>query len=221
MCNRYSAARREQIRQLAAEFFPYVEQPEDWHPSVNIPPTSRVPVVIAGTERPFRLMQWSTKEPQGLLMNARAETLAGRTLWKEAVAHRRCLMLANGFWEFETIGRHKQGHYFSLPTRPVFPIAAIWLPANGKQPDRCVMVTNEPNDLVRPFHDRMPTLLTIPAAKEWISDLPVPQERINQLCGPYPVTEMAQWRSTPEMNRNSYQDLAALDPWVPEPDLFG
>lgn len=221
MCNRYSAERREQIRELALQLDPRATLTEDWLPHINIPPTSKVPVVLAAWNQPGRLMRWSTMTKMGLVFNARSETLTEKPMWKEAVAHRRCLMLATGFWEFETVVKTKIGRYFTLPDRPVFPMAALWLPADADQPDRCVMVTNDPNDLVRPYHDRMPTVMSIDAAKEWLSDQPLPPEAIKRLCQPLSVSAMRQWRSTPEMNRNSYQEPAAVLPWQPEPDLFG
>jgi putative SOS response-associated peptidase YedK len=220
MCNRYSAARKEQIRQLAFEITGG-EISEDWRVSYNIPVRSLVPVVVKATERPARLLQWGTESKMGFLFNARGETLAEKPTWREAVARRRCLLLADGFFEFETVGRTKVGHYFSVPACAVFCIAGLWLPATPDQPDRCVMVTNAPNPLVAPLHDRMPTILDSAEAREWLGDEPLPAETMARLTQPYPAAQMAEWRSPPEMNSHAFQEPAAIEPWRPEPDLFG
>jgi putative SOS response-associated peptidase YedK len=221
MCNRYTAAQREAIRLYGKEILPTLLLEEDWNPIYNIPPTSRVPVIVNDTDRPGRLLSWGTQTTHGLVMNARSETLHEKPLWKDASENRRCVMLADGFFEWETIGKKKLGHYLSLHARRPFAIAGVWFTANDDQPERVVMVTCEPNSLVQPFHDRMPAVLTTDAAKEWLGLKALAPEAIARLCQPYPVKLMNHWRSPPEMNSVTFQDGKAIEPWVPEPDLFG
>jgi putative SOS response-associated peptidase YedK len=221
MCNRLSGFQQAAIRALAGSIIDHGELIEDWSPTVNIPVKSQVPVVVNVAAKPGRLMQWGTAVPPKLVFNARSETITAKPLWRDAAAHRRCLMLADGFFEFETLGRRKLGHYFSLPGGAAFAIAGIWLPATSDQPDRCVMVTNAPNELIAPFHDRMPTILTVPDAKEWLGAGPLPPDAISRLCQMYPADQMCHWPSPAAMNSASYQDPAALRPAVREPDLFG
>jgi len=209
-----------QIKQFALDISGS-ELTEDWRLTYNMPVRSPVPMVLKSPTRPARLMQWGTESKMGFLFNARSETMAEKPMWKEATTRRRCLLLADGFFEFETVGRTKVAHYFSVPDRPVFCIAGIWLPAAADQPDRCVMVTNEPNPLVARFHDRMPTILSPEAAREWLGDEPLPAEALARLCQPYPAGQMTEWRSPPEVNSHTFQDPSAILPWKPEPDLFG
>ena len=219
MCNRYSAQRKEQIRLMVLKQFG-LTLAEDWEPSVNIPPTSRVPVVWHDGHARTGLLRWGTQTPMGLVMNARAETLLEKPLWKPAVANRRCILLADGFFEFEDRGRRKQAHYFTVRGKEVFGIAGIWLPANDSQPDRCVMVTTTPNPLVEPYHNRMPSILDDIPAKDWLGSEPLPPGRIRELCRPFSEDRMDCWLAPPEVNSASYQGPAAILPYQPQPELF-
>lgn len=219
MCNRYTASQREAIRIYGKDIIPYLVL-EEWQPIYNIPPTSRVPVIVGESEHPGRLLHWGTQTVKGLVMNARSETLLEKSLWKGAADKRRCVMLADGFFEWETVGRKKLGHYFTLHGHKPFALAGVWFPATDQQPDRVVMVTCEPNPLVKRFHDRMPAMLSVQSAKEWLAVDTLTSEVVSRLCQPYPVSEMNHWRSPPEMNSVSYQNGNALLPWSPEPDLF-
>ncbi|MEO6992132.1 MAG: SOS response-associated peptidase [Lacunisphaera sp.] len=225
MCNRFSASQWEAIRIYGKEIIPVLLRTKDdwadWLPKYNIPPTSRVPVIVNDQDAPRRLMSWGTQTNKGMVMNARSETLLEKSLWQQAALVRRCVMLADGFFEWETIGRRKLGHYLSLKDRRPFAMAGVWFPVSDDQPERVVMVTNEPNALVAPFHDRMPTILSLAAAREWLEIETIQQDDIVRLCRPYPVEEMNEWRSPPEMNSLAFQSPEALQPWKPEPDLFG
>jgi putative SOS response-associated peptidase YedK len=220
MCNRYSASRKDEIRQLALDIAG-AQLTQEWRLEYNLPIKAAVPVVLRTPSPLARVMQWGTMTRVGFLFNASADTITDEPMWQEAAAYRRCLLLADGFFEFENVGRSRVGHYFSLPNRAVFLIAGLWLPAVDNQPDRCVMVTSDPNGLVERYHDRMPSILTNENASTWLGARPIGREEINRLCQPYPVEEMISWRSPPEMNRAEFQDPSSIQPWHPEGQLSG
>lgn len=217
MCNRYSAARKEEIRQMVRELIG-VEIGDDWNLAYNIPPKARVPVAIQGAAR---LMQWGLESPMGLLFQARAETITTKPTWKESAAHRRCVFLADGFFDWETVGRTKRGHYFSLANGRPFAIAGVWMAATEAESERCVMVTNAANDLVAPFNDRMPSILSRDTVRRWLDPAPLTSDEIGRLCQPYDPGMMQQWASPVAANSSRYQDPAAIQPLQREPDLFG
>ncbi|HVU17943.1 MAG TPA: SOS response-associated peptidase [Candidatus Didemnitutus sp.] len=219
MCNRYTAGGKAEIRAYYLKRFGVVWD-EDWNPYLNIPPMSRVPVITWEGGPKALLMRWGTQSAMGLLMNARSETLTTRRTWKDAVDTHRCIMAADGFFEWETVGKAKLGHYFSVKDMPVISIAAVWFPGDAAEPDRCVLVTSQPNEIVKPFHDRMPVILPAGTENDWLGDQPLGQDRINEVCRPFDPARMNQWRVTPKMNSNRYQGADANAPWVEEKGLF-
>ncbi len=223
MCTRYSISNRDAIRELAARMAPdnRVNEIDDWSPCYNVFPTCVVPVLTASADQPLRLIQWGTKVPTGFQLNVPAEKIGLDPVWQDAVQRNRCLMLADGFFEWSSDDRKKVGHYFSLPRHHAFAIAALWLPATDSQTDRCVMVTNASNEIVAPFNEQMPSILTLESAIEWLGDLPLPSGLVTSLCTPYPASEMIEWRSPPELIRIDFDEPAAIQPWQPEVALFG
>jgi len=214
MCNRYSASKLREIRALGSRYAPGHHFTKQWHPIYNISPKCDVPVVIKSTEHPLRVMRWGTWTAEGLIVNVKTDALVTKAVWKNALLHRRCLILADGFFEWETDGAKKNGHYFSIPVRDAFPIAALWFPANDDQPERCIMVTTEPNPAIAAFDDRMPAILHDWDATEWLGDQPLPPDALERLCQPYPVEKMSHWRGPPEIIRPDFQDPAAIQRWT-------
>lgn len=186
---------------------------KQWHPIYNIPPKSDVPVVVKAKEHPLRVMRWGTWTADGLLVNLSADSAATKAMWKNAVQYRRCLLLADGFFQWEASRSPKSGHYFTVAARDAFPIAGLWLPANDDQPERCLMVTTEANALIAPFDDQMPAILHDWDAVEWLGDQPLTPEAIKKLCQPYPPEKFLHWHSPPEANRADFQDPASIRPW--------
>lgn len=224
MCNRYSSSNREAVRELAARLAGPnpINQVDDWNPSYNIASGTAVPVLTAHNEQPFRLLVWGLKGPAGFVVNASSETLNTDALWATAVQYYRCLILADGFYEWST-GDSKVmiGHYFTLSGRDAFAIAALWWPGSAGSAASCVMVTSTANEIIAPFNPRMPSILTDERALEWLGSQPLPKDLISRLCEPYPATEMTEWRSPPELNRKDFDQPAAIKPWQPKSTFFG
>ncbi|HEY4246341.1 MAG TPA: SOS response-associated peptidase family protein [Lacunisphaera sp.] len=215
MSNRYSASKLREIRALGSHYAPGNNYTRQWHPIYNISPKCEVPVVVKGKEQPLRLMRWGTWTIDGLLANELADTIATKAAWKSAVQHRRCLILADGFFEWETMGPWKFAHYFTVTVRDAFPMAGIWMPANDDQPERCIMVSTKPNELVATFDDRMPAILSDWDAIEWLGDKPLPPGAIGRLCQPYPAEKLSHWASPQTVSRTTFQDPSAIRP-VPQ-----
>jgi putative SOS response-associated peptidase YedK len=125
--------------------------------------------------------RWAEKASGRPLINARAETLQSQPAFREAFAERRCLIPADGFYEWVTDERGKRPVWFSRPDGDLFAFAGIWaaLPRKGTDDvlHSCAIVTTEPNDLIRPIHDRMPVLLAPDREADWLD----PERPVDEL----------------------------------------
>jgi putative SOS response-associated peptidase YedK len=151
-----------------------------------------MPVVAAGVERPaVRPMRWGFVPPgergkarPRLLANARSETAANLPTFKRAVAARRCLVPANGFYEWKDSGGLKLPFLFTLRGEETFAFAGIWDPPLDGLPETYCLLTTEPNELVARVHNRMPVILTPETMWRWIGDQPLAADVLSVLVHP-------------------------------------
>ena len=156
MCGRYT------FRKTAKAFEEHfgVEFPETGR--FNVAPSQKVPVIRDG----LAMLQWGlvplwSKEPKVSFsnINARAETVATSNAFRSAFKHRRCLMPADGFFEWFP-GPPKVAHYFQLASGEPFAFAGLWERwGEGEPLETCALITTEANDVVNPVHARMPVIL--------------------------------------------------------------
>ena len=151
-------------------------------PRWNIPPTSRVLTVLSdGDARAARMMRWgltpsrsgNSRSAPRLLFNARAETVDQRPIFRNAFATRRCLVPANGFYEWKAgTGRTKTPQWVSHQDGDPVAFAGIWYGAQSPDEDlgTCVVITTAANALLAPIHDRMPVILPPEQFDIWLSD---------------------------------------------------
>ena len=145
----------------------------------NIAPTQNVPVILQKEGRNHaELLRWGlvpfwAKDIAigNQMINARAETLSEKPAFKQLVKDRRCLVLADGFYEWRKEGKGKTPMLFKLASGEPFTFAGLW--DAWKKPDGAVLqsftiVTTEPNELVKPVHNRMPVILSDSDAKVWL-----------------------------------------------------
>ncbi len=172
----------------------------EWRPGSNIAPGQNILAVIRREDRnilvEFRwglIPSWARDPSIGnRLFNARAETLAEKPSFKQAFRKRRCLIVADGFYEWQKSGRTRQPFYFSLRTDEPFGFAGLyetWMGPDRQPVHSCTIITTEPNDLIRPIHDRMPVILPKDREADWIGGDPDPERRKSMLT-PYPSEEM-------------------------------
>ncbi len=172
-------------------------------PRYNIAPTQQVITITDDGTRRLETMRWGliphwAKDPKigSRLINARAETLAERPAFREALRHRRCLIPADGYYEWTTApgGRGRQPVRILLQTGEPFAFAGLWdewQPPEGGSPVRtCTIITTAPNELVAKLHDRMPAILTPEAEAVWLDPTMTEPERLLSLLAPYPADRM-------------------------------
>lgn len=147
----------------------------------NIAPGSAIPAVRTRgrpAQREAALLRWGLvpawserDEPAGRIANARAETLAAKPSFRDAVRTQRCLVPAAGFYEWQTLGRTKQPWYFRRRDGQPFAFAGVWdtwTAPDGSSVESCALITTAPNATMQPIHDRMPVLLGGDALAAWL-----------------------------------------------------
>jgi putative SOS response-associated peptidase YedK len=136
---------------------------------------------------------WSKGRPSRLLTHARAETAAERPAFRDAFRHRRCLVLADGFYVWKSAGGRRQPYHVRLRGGRPFAFAGLWEPQPaGVKPagETCAVLTVPANQLLRPFNNRMPAILPAQDYEPWLSpDLQDPA-LLRQLLRPYPAEEL-------------------------------
>lgn len=174
------------------------EMPVELTRNSNITPGLLIPVVIEPVNRNVELYKWGlvpgwAKDIQigYKMINARAETLAEKPSFRVAFARQRCLILADGFYEWKSEGKQKQPYLFTVKNRAPFTFAGLWEKwrnSEGQELRTCTIITTSPNSLVADYHDRMPVILGSEDRWEWLA--PKPVSELAKLLKPYPVDQM-------------------------------
>lgn len=152
----------------------------DFQPNANIPPGTDIPVIRQPPEgkRVLHLLRWGlvphwSKDPSigAKLHNARGESLSEKPSFREAFKKRRCLIPADGFYEWKTEGQKKQPYYFSLKSEETMALAGLW--ESWKAPDGNILrsvtiITTEANEVMKPIHHRMPVILGQEYWSDWL-----------------------------------------------------
>jgi putative SOS response-associated peptidase YedK len=179
MCGRYTLT--DPDPRLMRFRFGLLEEAEiDELPRFNIAPTDPVLAVRrndAGAREPGRLRwgliphYWDPDASERLLINARVETVATAPAFRDAFASHRCLIIADGFYEWLATETGKRPQWITRPDRSPFAFAGLWARSrrkDGSELHSCAIVTCPPSDVVAPIHDRMPVILEREAEAVWL-----------------------------------------------------
>ena len=177
MCGRYRLSRRKQI---IAEHFDATPFEEDWEPRYNIAPSQPVPVIRqANSSRKLSMMRWglipswATDPSIGFrTINARAETITTTASFRDPFRTQRCLIPADGFYEWRRSGRSKQPFCFEVGEGEMFAFAGLWdkwIDPRGEEVESFTIITTIPNVHLADIHDRMPVILPTGAYASWLS----------------------------------------------------
>lgn len=195
MCARYTV--NTPASALAALFAALPPPPEGTGgPRFNIAPSQRVPVVIVDQGRRLLVpMRWGflpgwAKEAKQAVVNARSETAFDKPFFRSAMRARRCLMPADGFYEWKTEPDGKQPYLFSRADGAPFAFAALWerwtSPEGGEPIDTVALLTTSANATLTPVHDRMPVILRDDSQWSTWLDGRTPREALEPLLQPSP-----------------------------------
>jgi putative SOS response-associated peptidase YedK len=204
MCGRYTLIAPERIAKTYPRFAP-TEFSQTRLPRYNVAPTQAVLGVRNDGQDRIEALRWGfapawSETPSAPpLINARAETLAGRPAFRDALRRRRCVVFADGFYEW----RAKKPVYFTLADGAPFAFAGLWEPGHDAAPS-CVIVTCAPNALVRGVHDRMPVILTPDAIPLWLAPEELPPDVASSVLQPYDATRMRARDVSTRLNNAGY-----------------
>jgi putative SOS response-associated peptidase YedK len=206
MCGRYSLSKSkiELEERFQAEMLP------DFDPRYNIAPTQLVPVITSQSPKGFSFFYWGITPDFGKnrpvaqkLINARAETVAEKVTFKSSFQKRRCLIPADGFYEWKRLGKKTSIPYrFTLRENELFAFAGIWEEfetVSGEIQHTFLILTTTPNEKVAEIHDRMPVILAKKDEKKWL-DSYTTEEELTKILKPYPEDLMMSFTVSPLVN---------------------
>ena len=181
-------------------------------PRYNVALTSLMPVITRRGKPRLETLRFGLSLPARApvkkplrLANARAETLLAKPAFRDAARHRRCLVPADGFYEWEKQGRTRLPHYFTLKSGGAFFFAGLWEPETDTAPGSFAIVTTTPNALLQRIHDRMPVILGPNSGPAWLGDEPLTPARLARLCRPLAADLMTGHRVDPRVNNARYE----------------
>jgi putative SOS response-associated peptidase YedK len=195
------------------------------HARYNIAPSQPVAAITASLEegRRFEYFQWGlipswAKDAKigYKMINARAETLAEKPSFRTALKRRRCLILADGFYEWQRAGGAKIPMYIQLKTGEPFAFAGLyefWKPPESEELIKsCTLITTTPNSLMEKIHDRMPVILQPQVYADWLAPGDQPAEAMLALLKPYAAAQMKATQVSPRVNNPRLESPDCIQP---------
>jgi len=190
--------------------FPEFTFPAQGAPHYNIAPSQPILALPNDGTNKADFFIWGlipswAKDPSigNRMINARAETLAEKPAFRSAYKYHRCLIFANGFFEWQARPgmKSKVPHFIRLKSGAPFAFAGLWehwQPADGRRPEpvegsevrSAAIITTGPNELMASIHNRMPVILRPNTYSQWLDPAPQSPDRLNNLLVPYPAGEM-------------------------------
>jgi putative SOS response-associated peptidase YedK len=223
MCGRYTiTSAPEAIRAL----FRYQEQP-NFPARYNVAPTQPIPIVrVTEGQRHFALVRWGllpswVKDPKTftLLINARGESVIDKPAFRAAMKRRRCLIPADGFYEWKAVGSRKQPYFVKLKSGAPMALAGLWecwTGPNGEELETAAIVTTEANRTLGAIHGRMPVIVPPEAFDLWLNCTDVDARTAAALIAPAPENMLDVYPVSPAVNRTANDNPHLVEPLKPE-----
>ncbi len=221
MCGRFTLFTPWEQLTLA---FPWIEGTYEGRPRYNIAPSQDVAVVPNLEEKRVQLFHWGliphwAKDPKigYRMINARSETLAQKPSFRTAFRRRRCLVLADGFYEWRKVEgqKRKTPYLIRLKSGEPFAFAGLWERWNspdGSELYSCTVITTRPNELVAPIHNRMPVILHPEAHLRWLDPAERKPDELAPLLLPFPAADMTAYPVSTLVNSPSNDVPACASP---------
>jgi putative SOS response-associated peptidase YedK len=199
MCGRFTLTLDPGELQEKLELGPFLEM---YQPRYNIAPTQPVSVVRDVTTRAIEQFRWGLipswakdMEIGSRMINARSETVAEKPSFKNLIKRKRCLILADGFfeWSVQDPVKGKVPFYFQVGHGDPFTFAGLydeWKPSEGEKVLSCTIITCTPNSLVNSYHNRMPVILGKEDRWKWVEET-LPIDPALNMLSPYPADDMS------------------------------
>ncbi len=219
MCGRF--AQRTDPKRLAKQFG--VEEIPELEPRYNIAPTQEILAVREnpdGREMMFfkwgLVPSWAKDTSMGArLINARSETVSEKPAFRQAFKQRRCIIPADGFYEWQRTGGRKQPFFFQMRDESPFGFAGLWerwRGDTGNVINSCTILTTKANDVLQPVHDRMPVILHLKDYDLWLDADVRKHDLVKELLRPYPAEDMVGYPVSTSINRPHNQGANLIEP---------
>ncbi len=226
MCGRYSLSKSK--IELEERF--QAEMLGSFQPRYNIAPTQLVPVITSDSPKGFSFFYWGitpdfakNKPVSQKFINAKAETVNQKASFKSSFKSRRCLIPADGFYEWKKVGKKTKIPYrFTIDSGEPFAFAGIWEEyenESGESKHTFLILTTEPNSLVKDIHDRMPVILNRKDEKTWLDKYST-ESTLLSLLKTYPTESMLSYTVSQQVNQIKNDDPSLIKKTSPM-DQFG
>jgi len=191
-----------------------------WGPRYNVAPGQLIPVIMgSGDDRQVELLKWGlvpfwAKDPSTgyKMINARSESVFEKPAFKKLILRKRCLIPADGLYEWQRTDNGKVPYRIVLTDRTLFAFAGlydVWRTPSGEDMGTCTILTTVPNELMAKIHDRMPVILDRDQEDTWLSKHEVPRLVLETYMRPYPAEKMKAYVVSKEVG-NVANDQASL-----------
>ncbi|HEY8429223.1 MAG TPA: SOS response-associated peptidase [Sandaracinaceae bacterium] len=223
MCARYTMT-RVSAEELSEEFGLVAVQEERLAPRYNIAPTEDAPIVVESKEGERRLRlarfglvpHWAKGAKIGTrFLNARVETVAETPAFRDAFARHRCLVVADGFYEWHTEGKVKIPHWFHLPDRRLFAFAglwAVWRDPEGKWVTSFAILTRPAEGPALAVHDRMPVVLAPEVYGAWLARDTKDARELMDVLAYHRAGELEEYVVSRAVNKAGQEDPSFIEP---------
>jgi len=219
MCGRFEI---HSVPQIIAEIFGITEWDIEYPPRYNIAPSQDILIVINDGKRKLIKSRWgfvpssfSDLNTGYRMINARAETVAGSLAFKSAFEKQRCLVVADGFYEWRKEGTTRKPFYVRLRSHKPFGFAGlynVWRSPDGEPLTTSTIVTTDANELIMPIHDRMPVIIPADKYDTWLGPAVLDSSALLEVLNPYPPGEMELFPVTPKVNSVAHDSPENIRP---------
>ncbi|GAE94988.1 hypothetical protein JCM21714_4191 [Gracilibacillus boraciitolerans JCM 21714] len=218
MCGRFTLEASKEL--IASKLNVYMDELE---PSYNIAPTQDILAIVGSTNgRRAGYLQWGGLIPNwakdtkigSKMINARSETVDEKPAFTSLLARRRCLIVADSFYEWKRIANEKQPYRITVNNGDVFTFAGLWdrWESDGEEIVSCTILTTQPNNLMGEIHDRMPVILDERQREMWLDPTLEDKIMLKRLLTPYDSNKMDAYPVSKKVNNSKYNDSSLIQP---------
>ncbi|WP_425802527.1 SOS response-associated peptidase [Desulfitobacterium sp. Sab5] len=219
MCGRFTLIDFEEI----AERFQISDDSVELKPRYNIAPSQEIPVILNQGSNSLAFFQWGlipswAKDPAigNKMINARVETIDEKPAFKSLLRQKRCLIPADGFYEWKRSGTFNQPYRITLKNNRLFSFAGLWdtwSSPTGEVINSCTVITTTSNELIETIHTRMPAILTPEQEKLWLDPKITDSQFLKSLLRPYPSDLMTAYEVSKIVNSPKYDQPECIEPF--------
>jgi putative SOS response-associated peptidase YedK len=211
MCGRYTLIKLADLVKL----IPWLQVPAEilqQQARYNVAPSQVMPIITSTDVRPAQwgfVPSWTKETPKTRPINARAETIATSGMFRQAYRQRRCLVPADGFYEWRGAKPPKQPFYIRMKHRSPFAFAGLWerwRPPEGEPVETFTILTTSPNELLTPIHNRMPVIISPEKYHQWLEG-----DNPDELLQPYPAGQMDAVAVSTRVNSPKFDDPSCIE----------